>query len=107
MSILGTGRMVQEGALAGLRRSAALETEREGANRQIRAAETGQKVSSTSSGLGLGAGIGAMTAMSGAGTAGISGATFAGLTGGLALGAATMGIGLVGAGIGYLLSEIF
>lgn len=85
MGVLGTGGQMQDAALSGLRRAAVLEEGRENTNRQLKAAEKQQKISTTVTGAATGASIGA---------------SYGGMSGG-PWGA------VIGAGVGYLLSEVF
>lgn len=85
--VLGTGSGIRQSALSGMQRASGLETQRENTNEQLKTAEQNQKVTTTVSGATSGAMIGgAATSWSGPG----------------------MIVGtLVGAGVGYLLSEVF
>jgi len=79
--VLNTGQQIQQRALGGILRSSAMEQQREATNRQIEAQETTQKIGSTMSGAAIGAMIGSSSYP-------------------------VIGT-IVGAAIGYLVSEVF
>lgn len=95
--LLNTGTSYENQALSGFVRRSAEQSQMDSENRKIKAAEKAQKASIRSTLVGSGAAIGLMAGMS----AGEGGAAMLGLELGGPAGL------LVGAGIGFLASELF
>ena len=105
--VLGTGQLMQQGAVSGLVRASALESQRDATNEQIKAGEKSQKIGAVSSGMGTGAAIGAMSAGTAAGAGGAASGAATGATATSWSGPGALIGAAVGAIAGYLLSEVF
>ena len=84
--LIGLGQSYRTDAMAGMRRSAELEQQRDTANKQFAAQEKSQKASLMATGGGMAAGLGMLGGLSATGVGAVA---------------------AIGIGAGYLLSELF